>query len=330
MNKRRILVAGGATAGWLTAAYLAKYLAPSERSHMEATVLESPDIGVIGLGEGTFPPIRTTLQFLDIDERRFLREPAATFKQGIRFVDWARTPAGGERHEFLHPFEAPFYTEGTSLVSYGLLQDEATRPPFAQALTIQQRVAEAMRARTAAHTEPLSYAYHFDAIKLASARRVQGRPLYRLHRHDRRDVPARRRDRGAREALQRADDGTLRKYRRLPQAALLREPACGAALARQRRRGVDPRAARRVPRAVEVPAPGRFDFMLDIETCALLNYQYILYGKGYLADMGAARADFTQGDEAEKLFAKIRRFGDRALVALPTKHINAVSARGAG
>ena len=126
-NKRRILVVGGGTAGWLTAAYLAKHLALSERSHLEVTVLESPDIGVIGVGEGTFPTIRTTLQFLGIDERRFIRETSATFKQGIRFVDWAHAPADGRRHQFLHPFEAPFYTEGTSLVPYWLLQDEATR-----------------------------------------------------------------------------------------------------------------------------------------------------------------------------------------------------------
>jgi hypothetical protein len=58
--------------------------------------------------------------------------------------------------------------------------------------------------------------------------------------------------------------------------------------------------------------------MLDTETFAFFNYQYILYGMGYRTDMSAARADFTQVDEAEKLFAKIRRFGDRALVDLPT------------
>ena len=52
-----ILIVGGGTAGWLTAAYLAKHLVLSERSHLEVTVLESPDIGVIGVGE---PPIVST------------------------------------------------------------------------------------------------------------------------------------------------------------------------------------------------------------------------------------------------------------------------------
>jgi tryptophan halogenase len=72
--------------------------------------------------------------------------------------------------------------------------------------------------------------------------------------------------------------------------------------------------------------------MLDTETFAFFNYQYILYGMGYRTDMSAARADFTQADEAERLFAKIRRFGERALADLPDhgaliRQINAVAGR---
>ena len=66
-NKRRLLIVGGGTAGWLTAAYLARALRLAERPHLEITVLESPDIGTVGVGEGTFPTIRNTLQFLGID-----------------------------------------------------------------------------------------------------------------------------------------------------------------------------------------------------------------------------------------------------------------------
>ena len=66
-HKRRILVVGGGTAGWLTAAYLARHLALSEHGHLELTVLESPDIGPIGVGEGTFPTIRISWQGLGCD-----------------------------------------------------------------------------------------------------------------------------------------------------------------------------------------------------------------------------------------------------------------------
>ena len=179
--KRRILIVGGGTAGWLTAAYLAKHLDLSDEGKLEITLLESPELGIIGVGEGTFPTIRTTLQFLGIDESHFIREASATFKQGIRFTDWVRTPRDGKHSHFFHPFEAPFYTEGTSLVSYWLLQDEKTRPPFAQAMTIQDRVAEARRAPKRPHegdfAGPLNYAYHFDAASLAQVLATRAREL---------------------------------------------------------------------------------------------------------------------------------------------------------
>ncbi|MBV9884633.1 MAG: tryptophan 7-halogenase, partial [Sphingomonadaceae bacterium] len=171
MAKRSILIVGGGTAGWLTAAYLAKYLDLAAQPQLDIKLLESPEIGIIGVGEGTFPTIRTTLKFLGIDESRFIRQANATFKQGIRFTDWVRAPAQGRHDHFFHPFEAPFYTEGTSLVSYWLLQDEATRPPFAEAMTIQNRVAEAQRGpkrpEEGDFSGPLNYAYHFDAARLA-------------------------------------------------------------------------------------------------------------------------------------------------------------------
>jgi glycine/D-amino acid oxidase-like deaminating enzyme len=178
---RSILIVGGGTAGWLTAAYLAKALRIGELTHLSITVLESPEIGAIGVGEATFPTIRSTLRFLGIDEARFIRETSATFKQGIRFVDWGDAPSEGRRHSFFHPFEAPFSTDGLSLAPYWLLQDEASRAPFAEAVTIQARVADAARAPKRPHESdfagPLNYAYHFDAAKLAEVLAERAREL---------------------------------------------------------------------------------------------------------------------------------------------------------
>ena len=95
-SRRRILIIGGGTAGWLTAAYLAKALKLAERQQLEVTLLESPDITSVGVGEGTFPTIRSTLQYLGIDEAQFIRETSATMKQGIRFVDWGHAPERSE------------------------------------------------------------------------------------------------------------------------------------------------------------------------------------------------------------------------------------------
>src|SRR3954468_732631 len=167
-DKRSIVIVGGGAAGWLSAAYLARVF----EGRIAITLLESPGIGIISVGEGAFPTIRSTLRFIGIDESRFIRTASATFKQGIGFVDWLHAPRpDGARHHFLHPFEAPFYTEGTSLVPYWLLQDEAKRPPFAEAMTIQNRVAEGRRApkkpAEGDYAGPLDYAYHFDAGRLA-------------------------------------------------------------------------------------------------------------------------------------------------------------------
>src|ERR1700709_66378 len=111
-GKRSIFIVRGGTAGWLTAAYLARFLEISDNRRLEITLLESPEIGIIGVGEGTFPTIRDTLKFLGIDESHFIRATSATFKQGIRFVDWAEAPRDGRHSHYFHPFEAPFYTEG--------------------------------------------------------------------------------------------------------------------------------------------------------------------------------------------------------------------------
>ena len=163
---RRILIVGGGTAGWLTAAYLAKALGQSVR----ITLLESPEIGIIGVGEGTFPTIRDTLRFLGIEEAAFVREASATFKQGVRFKGW-QVPDQDAGHSYFHPFEPPFQSAETSLVPYWLLQDEAERPPFAEAVTIQNYVAEAKRAPKQPgegdFAGPLNYAFHFDAVRLS-------------------------------------------------------------------------------------------------------------------------------------------------------------------
>ena len=185
---RSILIVGGGTAGWLTAAYLARHLA-TVRPGVSITLLDAPEIGPIGVGEGAFPTIRATLRYLGIDEGAFLRETNASFKQGIRFDDWLHAPDHGRRHRYVHPFEPPHRADEIDLVGHWLAQDPATRAPFAEAVTIQHRVATAGRGPKQAgdpgYDGPLSYAYHFDAIRLGrllaeraealGVRRLEGR-----------------------------------------------------------------------------------------------------------------------------------------------------------
>ncbi|MDB5736875.1 MAG: tryptophan halogenase, partial [Sphingomonas bacterium] len=89
MADRRIVIVGGGTAGWLTAAYLAHTIPGAEHpGGWSITLVESPDIGIIGVGEGSFPTLRSTIAALGGTEAEFLSASDVSFKQGVRFKGW--------------------------------------------------------------------------------------------------------------------------------------------------------------------------------------------------------------------------------------------------
>ncbi|WP_041521694.1 tryptophan halogenase family protein [Gilvimarinus agarilyticus] len=95
---RRLVIVGGGTAGWLTAAMLSAHL---PRDACRITLIESAELGVIGVGESTIPPFLGLLRKLGINEKAFIEQTDGCYKLGIRFRHW-----GASNHEYFHPFGA--------------------------------------------------------------------------------------------------------------------------------------------------------------------------------------------------------------------------------
>src|SRR3954464_4748873 len=91
---RKVTIVGGGTAGWMTAAVLSQWL-----TKVEIKLIESEQIGTIGVGESTIPHIRNFIALAGIDPLKMISESKATFKLGIHFVDW-----GAPGESYIHGF----------------------------------------------------------------------------------------------------------------------------------------------------------------------------------------------------------------------------------
>lgn len=166
-----IVIVGGGTAGWLTAALLARRLGADKPNGVKITLIELTDIGTIGVGEGTFPTFRRTLRTIGVGEAEFMRECSASFKQAIKFVDWEHAPVNGKHAHYYHPFDVPhLMSMATDMAPYWAL-GRAGSVPFSDASTLQDKVVDALKAPKriddAPFDGPMNYAYHLDAAKLA-------------------------------------------------------------------------------------------------------------------------------------------------------------------
>ncbi len=157
----QVVIVGGGTAGWMTAAALATVL----KDRYTISVVESDEIGTVGVGEATIPMIQRFNRLLDIDEDEFLRETQGTFKLGIEFVDWGRL---GDR--YMHGFGRI----GRDLWPVGFEQHWLRMRALGRAAPLEAysiaRMAglgnRFMRPRQDIPDSPLAeitYAYHFDA-----------------------------------------------------------------------------------------------------------------------------------------------------------------------
>ncbi len=165
MKIKRIAIIGAGTAGWLAANHLGAELSADQ--NIEITVIESKDVPTIGVGEGTVPYIMNGLKRFGISEAELLLTCDATFKQGIKFVNWLDTEQHGE-NAYYHSFDEP-YPGGFDISRYWI--EHGGERPFDD-VGIQARIAELglspKRKSSAEYEGDLSYAYHFNAAKFAN------------------------------------------------------------------------------------------------------------------------------------------------------------------
>lgn len=160
----RIVIVGGGSAGWMAAAAISNAVGKS----VQVTLIESEEIGTIGVGEATIPPVRYFNGRLGIDEATFLRETSGTFKLGIEFVNWTRN-----NHSYFHPFgqygaefdQIPFY-------QYWMREHLAGDPTPVDEFSMGWAAARAGKFQHPATDKRLiqstfDYAYHFDATLYA-------------------------------------------------------------------------------------------------------------------------------------------------------------------
>lgn len=172
-NNNHILIVGGGTAGWLSAAILAKNLNAKEDNGVKITLVESPNIPILGVGEGTWPNLRATLHKIGISETDFIRECDATFKQGAEFVNWKTTPVANEKHSYYHPLSTVSHSSyDFNLAPYWLQQNSETRLPYDRAVASQARICDAGLAPKQIvmpeYSAAQEYAYHLNANKFAA------------------------------------------------------------------------------------------------------------------------------------------------------------------
>jgi len=164
------VIVGGGTAGWMAAAVLSRL---KKGNQLDIVLIESEQIGTVGVGEATIPPFVEFNQLLDIDEAELLKSVQGTFKVGIQFVNWGQV---GE--SYIHPFGAYGYQMGGIAFHqvWRRLKEDGDRRPI-QAFNLETMAAYFGKfARTQDYGRedlpPMNYAYHIDAS--AYARHLRG------------------------------------------------------------------------------------------------------------------------------------------------------------
>ncbi|MCF6194156.1 MAG: tryptophan 7-halogenase [Kangiellaceae bacterium] len=163
---RKVVIVGGGSSGWMAAAYLNGALnQQGKHKVVDITLVESPDIPRISVGEATIPSMRHLLAVIGIDEFDFMKVADASFKQSIKYVNWLNNDNTFYHHPFSRYTNQPIDRSGISW----LRSDRSI--PFMETVSAQPIICEMGRAPLMLTQwdmgAPLSYAYHMNAQKFA-------------------------------------------------------------------------------------------------------------------------------------------------------------------
>jgi tryptophan 7-halogenase len=164
---RAVVIVGGGTAGWLTAGIIAARHQPRMKAGgLSVTLIESPDIRIIGVGEGTWPTMRSSLEKMGVSETELFRQCDASFKQGGKFAGWT---TGAADDAYYHPLMVPQGFSQLNLVPHWVREGGARS--FCDFVSPQGRLCdEGLAPKTITHGEYrglANYSYHLDAGKFA-------------------------------------------------------------------------------------------------------------------------------------------------------------------
>ncbi|MFT5774416.1 tryptophan halogenase family protein [Hyphomonas sp.] len=165
MPLQKIVIVGGGTAGWMCAGALSKL---TRHGLAKVTLIESEQIGTVGVGEATIPPIMDFNRLLEIDEATFLSKTQGTFKLGIQFENWGR-----KGDKYFHPFGN--YGYAIDGISFHQIWEKYKRAGKSLSLDAYSPSCVAARHSKFAITganhrpdlPPINYAYQFDATRYA-------------------------------------------------------------------------------------------------------------------------------------------------------------------
>jgi len=165
MRSRSVLIVGGGSSGWMAAAYLEAALRNDPRARLEITLVESPDIPRIGVGEATIPSIAHVLSVIGVNFAEFMHAVDGTFKQSIKHINWLHR----DNHAYHHPFSREVHPSVDRSGIEWLMSDRSI--PYMETVSAQPELCHRGFAPEMLGPwdfgAPLSYAFHLNALKFA-------------------------------------------------------------------------------------------------------------------------------------------------------------------